>query len=205
MVFTSWNPQQGLGWLLELEMISSIPTPSQRGLSQYNLLIEFCIWLSLSLIAKVEQVDENHKRQHVCSTSPEFCSYYISNRGGSRINALPNSVMVSTPSNQRAKSLPGIILLMPGLSKWEPNWAKEGFGPVVWVPYKDNFLIFHISYIYPKLLQFPHHFIPWYPCPFLWGFCWRRSCDCRSSSAASWCTGRKLGRDLEFMDTCQGQ
>ena len=98
---------------------------SQKRLGLYNLLTEFCIWLPLSLIVKVEQVDENHRRQHVCSSSPAFSSYYISNSGGSRINALASSVMVSTPSNHREREKPGIISLMPGLRKCEQNWAKD--------------------------------------------------------------------------------
>ena len=75
----------------------------------------------LCLIVKVEQVDENHRRQHVCSSSPAFSSYYISNSGGSRINALASSVMVSTPSNHREREKSGIFSLMPGLRKCEQN------------------------------------------------------------------------------------
>ena len=90
---------------------------------------------------------------------------------------------------------------------------RTGFGLVVrrqgWLSRIKNVIIldFFIYPMYPnlKLLQFPRWRGPWYPCPFLWGFCWHPSRACKSSSAASWCAGRKLGRDLEFMDSCQGQ
>ena len=90
---------------------------------------------------------------------------------------------------------------------------RTEFGLVVrrqgWLSRIKNVIIldFFIYPMYPnlKLLQFPRWRGPWYPCPILWGFCWHPSRACQSSSAASWCAGRKLGRDLEFMDSRQGQ
>ena len=101
------------------------PYQSKKGLSQYNLVTDFCIWLPLSLIVTVEQIDESNKKQQVCSSSTAFHTYYISDSGGRRFNASANSVMVSTPSNHRARATQDIILLMKGLSKCEPNWAKD--------------------------------------------------------------------------------
>ena len=89
---------------------------SQKGLSLYILLTEFCIWLPLSLLVTVEQLDLDNKAQHVCSSPPAFHLYYISNSGGRRINALAISVMVSIPSNHKTRTLPAIIFLIPQLS-----------------------------------------------------------------------------------------
>jgi hypothetical protein len=76
-----------------------------------DLLTEFCIWLLLSLLVTVEQIDENNKAQHVCSPFPAFHSYYISSSGGRRIKRMANSVMVATLSNHRARGSPAIILI----------------------------------------------------------------------------------------------